>query len=123
MNWLETQLNSWEPRRPSARIKRRLFPASSARIELVRVLNWLAPATACMLMVVAALKQETSFPGASTRHDPLVAMMLSNSSSVPYLTGGSSQIEQNVLPGTFELTNHSASTSTVGFTPFTKPNE
>jgi hypothetical protein len=50
-------------------------------------------------------------------------MMLSNQSSVAWLAGGSKQIEHNVLPATFELTNRSGSTSTIGFTPFMKPND
>ena len=123
MNWLETQLNSWEPRRPSARIKRRLFPTPATRLEVAMAFNWLAPATVCMLLVLAVFKQENNISAASPRHDPVVAMMMSNSSSVPYLTGGSSQIEQNILPATFESTNRSGSTSTIGFTPFTKPND
>ncbi|MGD0207749.1 MAG: hypothetical protein ABSC89_09115 [Verrucomicrobiota bacterium] len=123
MNWLETQLNSWEPRRPSARIKRRLFPTPATRLEVAMAFNWLAPATVCMLLVLAVFKQENNISAASPRHDPVVAMMMSNSSSVPYLTGGSSQIEHNILPATFESTNRSDSTSTIGFTPFTKPND
>lgn len=123
MNWLETQLNSWEPRRPSARIKRQLFPTPSTRLEVAMAFNWLAPATVCMLLALAVFKQENYISAGSPRHDPAVAMMLSNQSSVACLTGVSSQIEHNVLPATFESTNRSGSTSTIGFTPFTKPND
>ena len=123
MNWLENQLKSWEPRRPSARIERRLFPTPSARLEVARAFNWLAPATVCLLLALAVFKQENNISAALPRHDPAVAMMLSNQSSVAYLNGGSSQIEHNVWPATFELTNRSGSTSTIGFTPFTKPND
>jgi hypothetical protein len=123
MNWLETQLNSWEPRRPSARIKRRLFPTPSARLELAMAFNWLAPATVCMLLALTVFKQENNISAASPRHDPTVAMMLSNQNSVAYLTGGSSQIEHNILPATFEWTNRSDSTSTIGFKPLTKPKD
>jgi hypothetical protein len=49
--------------------------------------------------------------------------MLSNQNFVAYLTRGSSQIEHNILPATFESTNRSGSTSTIGFTPFLKPND
>ena len=123
MNWLENQLKSWEPRRPSARIERRLFPTPSARLEVARAFNWLAPATVCLLLALAVFKQENNISAALPRHDPAVAMMLSNQSSVAFLTGGSKQIEHNVLPATFEWTNRSDSTSTIGFTPFTKPND
>jgi hypothetical protein len=85
--------------------------------------NWLAPATVCMLLALAVFKQENYISAGSPRHDPAVAMMLSNQSSVVCLTGVSSQIEHNVLPATFESTNRSGSTSTIGFTPFTKPND
>src|ERR1017187_3530021 len=105
MNWLENQLKSWEPRRPSARIKRRLFPTPSARLEVARAFNWLPPPTVCLLRALAVFKQENSISAASPRHDPAVAMMLSNQSSVAFLTGGSKQIEHNVLPATFEWTN------------------
>jgi len=123
MNWLEDHLNSWKPRRPSAGIKRRLFPASRVRPELFRMLNWLAPAAVCMLLALAAFRQETGFSVASPRQDHAVAMIMSNSSAIVYLPGGSSQIEQNVLPLTLGWTNHTRSTSTVGFTPSTKANE
>ena len=123
MDWLETQLNSWEPRRPSARIKRRLFPTPSTRPQMAMAFNWLAPATVCMLLALAVFKQENNISAAPPRHDPAVAMMLSNQSFVAYLTGGSKQIEHNVLPATFELTNRNGSTSNVGFTPFMKPND
>jgi hypothetical protein len=122
-NWVETQLDSWQPRRPSARIKRRLFPAASASRELVRWLNWLAPATVCMLVALAAFRQEDGGASASSRPESLTAMILSNRSDVAYLPGGSSQVEQNLLPATFEFTNRNGSTSTMGFTPFTKAND
>ncbi len=84
--------------------------------------NWLAPATVCMLLALVVFKQENDTV-ASPRHDPVVAMMLSNQSSVAYLSGGLSQIKRNILPATFESTNRSGSTSTMRFTPFTKPND
>ena len=89
------------------------------------VFNWLAPATVCLLLTLAVFKQENNLSTASPRHNPAVAMMLSmsNQSSVAYLPGGSSQIQHNILPATLEWTNRSDSTSTIGFTPFTKPND
>jgi len=123
MNWLEAQLNSWEPRRPSARINRRLFPTPSARSKPGMCFNWLAPATVCMLLALAVFKQENHISTTSPRHDPAVAMMLSNQSFVAYLTGGSKQVENNILPATFESTNRSGSPSTIGLPLFTKPND
>ena len=123
MNSLESRLGSWKPRRPSAKIKRRLFPAPHSHVEVVRLLNWLAPATICMLVALAAFRQENGMSTQSRRPDPAVALMLSNQSVVAYLAGGRSQVEQNVLQSTFEFTNRNGSALNGGFTPFIKPNE
>jgi hypothetical protein len=85
--------------------------------------NWLAPATVCLLLALAVFKQENYISAATHRRDPAVALMLSNQSSVAYLAGGAKQIEHNVLPPTLGWTNRSDSSSNVGFTPFTKPND
>lgn len=87
------------------------------------MLNWLAPATACLLLALAAFRQENGIPAKPPRHDPAVAMMLSNQNTVAYLAGGPSQIEHNVLASTFEFTNRSRSMLNNGFTPFTEPNQ
>jgi hypothetical protein len=122
MSLLETRLGSWKPRRPSARIRRHLFPVPHARPELARALNWLAPATACLLLPVAAFRQE-SISNNPLHRDPAIAMMLSNQNTAVYLTGDRSQVEHNVLSATFESTNRSGSTFNTGFTPSTKPNQ
>ena len=49
--------------------------------------NWLAPATVCMLLAWQSSNRKTNY-AAPARHDPAVTMMLSNRSSVAYLTGG-----------------------------------
>jgi hypothetical protein len=90
---------------------------------MVRMMNWLAPAAVCMLLALAAFRQETGFSDTSPRPDHLVALMMSNSSAIACLPGGSSQIEQNSLPATLGWTNHTRSISTVGFTPTSKSNE
>jgi len=87
------------------------------------MLNWLAPATVCMLLALTAFRQENGLPSQPPRHDPAVAMMMSNQNAVAWLAGRSSQIEHNVLPPTFESTNRTGSALNGGFTPFTKPNE
>jgi len=87
------------------------------------MLNWLAPATVCMLLAGAALRQENGISSQPPRHDPAVVMMLSNVSSVPYLTGGPSQVEHNVSSRTLEWTNRSGSTLNSGFTPSAKSTE
>lgn len=122
-NWLETQLSSWEPRRPSASIRNRLFPKPLGRTAPAYTLSWLAPATACLLLALMVVRQEGNLSAASPGRDARLAMMMSNSSSVAYLAGASSEIEHNILRATFESTNRSESSSTIGFTPFIKPND
>lgn len=58
MNSLEKQLQSWMPRRPSARIARRLFAtAAPAPVFLRRadVWHWLTPIAACVLTLMVAV--------------------------------------------------------------------
>ena len=58
MNPLEKQLQSWTPRRPSAKLALRIFagaapvPAYLRRAELWR---WLTPAAACILTLMVAV--------------------------------------------------------------------
>ncbi len=116
----ERQLRSWKPRRPSARLKERLFatpitdpPSPLAdRHTPAFHLSWLAPATAALLLVAALVNQHNS--GAvfeSPRSASMVAMILSNQSAAAYLPA-TFQSEQNGLPpGTFEWTNGSRSAS------------
>jgi hypothetical protein len=57
-NSIEKQLHSWMPRRPSAKITRRLFSrVAPARVcpRATEVWNWLAPATACGLALMVTL--------------------------------------------------------------------
>jgi hypothetical protein len=100
MNELETQLLSWTPRRPSARLERRLFAAGVAAAEplLPFRFSWLAPATAVAMLMCVLFNQRYG-PGfsRSTCPGPLVAMILSNQSAAAYLPG-SVQAERNNLP-------------------------
>lgn len=48
-------MQSWQPCRPAAKIKARLFPEPERREEFVRVLRWFAPTAACGLVALAAL--------------------------------------------------------------------
>jgi len=49
---LERQLYSWTPRRPSARLERRLFAARTVPADALTPFrfNWLAPATAALAL-------------------------------------------------------------------------
>ena len=124
LNQWEKQLRSWIPRPPSAGIKARLFsappPAQKAEPASVYLL---APAVACMCLVLAVLGW-THGPATSHANRPIFASILSNQNCMAFLGGRSSQIDLNALCRvTFTWTNKSVSNSIIGFTPFTKPND
>ena len=113
---LETQLHSWVPRLPSAKLKRKLFAAGLALPELPSRfgLGWLVPATAAVLLTGVLVNQHIG-PAASAQPDsgPLVATILSNQSAAAYLPRAF-QREQNGLPiDTFEFTNGTGFTSSI----------
>jgi len=90
----------WTPRRPSARLERRLFRGGPAAAEALLPFRftWLAPATAALMLMCVGFNQRygaslAGSPGAG----PMVAMILSNQSAAAYLPG-SFQAEQNNLP-------------------------
>jgi len=96
----EKQLLSWTPRRPSARLGRRLFAAGAAQADALVPFrfNWLAPATAAvMLMCVLFNQRYAANLAGPAGAGPMVAMILSNQSAAAYLPG-SFQAEQNNLP-------------------------
>ncbi len=104
------------PRRPSAKLKRRLFLARLALGESPSGfgLGWLAPATATLLLAGVLVNQHIG-PAASSRPDSglLVATILSNQSAAAYLPRGY-QLEQNGLPTeTLEWTNGGGFTSSI----------
>jgi hypothetical protein len=103
MNELETQLRSWAPRRPSARISRVLFGQEAlARFRRERelkashssafLLNWLAPAVAAVALVFAFVHLPSS-PTHSNRSlaAPAFAVILSNQSLGPILLEASNR--------------------------------
>jgi hypothetical protein len=116
MKQLEIQLRSWAPRRPSAKLERRLFGRQPEPLAAPpsRPLTWLAPATAAVLLLTVLSSQRNS-PALSnsTPSGLMVATILSNQSAAPYLPG-SFQHEQNIMTAnTFEWTNGRGSTSSV----------
>ena len=111
---LENQLRSWAPRRPSARLKRRIFSGATGRNEITAAIRWLAPAVACFTLVLAAFHQQNGIPSESSRRAPMAAMILSNQTPAAYLSGGSQQERNNFTLLTFEWTNRNGSTSSIG---------
>ena len=124
MNELEMQLRMWAPRRPSPRLKEKLFAGPAASVAQPAAchapepspafrLSWLAPAAVALVAMCLIFNQRNSPAVAgSTNSGPLVAMMMSNQSAAAYLPG-SFQRNQNRLD-TFEWTNRSGSTSSIG---------
>ena len=123
MNLLEAQLHSWRLRRPSAALKRRLFAAPLARVpQMAWFLGWLVPATACVTLTFLVFNSGNAIPGQPLRHNPMVASMLSNQSLLGPALESPWKGQNELSSVTFDWTNRSASSSSIGFTPFTKPN-
>ena len=118
MKWLEAQLKSWAPRRPSANIDRRLFPRRARAPELARALAWLVPAAACLVFALATVWQEGGAAGAS-RPESMFAMVLSNQTGANFLQNDAAQPENRVMRASFEWTNRSSSGSSIRFMPLT----
>ncbi len=108
-------MTAWRPRRPSARLRRRLFgllPESEA-LNARWLWSGLLPTTACALLALMAINRE-ELAGAPKLP---VALFLSNQDAVAY-TGPQTQTEQNRLAAvTFGWTNRSDFQSSIRFTP------
>src|ERR1017187_57744 len=123
MSELEKQWLLWTPRRPSARLERRVFAVGAAPAEAVLAfpVPWLAPVTAALMLMCVLFNQRYG-PGlsASASPGPMVAMILSNQSAAAYLPGRF-QGEQNNLPAdTFNRTRASRSAPDTASLPQSK---
>ena len=111
LNELEVQLRSWVPRRPSAKLKKKLFRAEATAPEPTPSLrlSWLPPATAAALLLCVLFNQHSSQALSSSGANSIVAVALSNQSIAPWLPGSFPR-EYNGLPtGKFEWTNRNSS--------------
>ena len=119
MNQLENRLHSWQPRRPSPKLKRRLFPSKAAHRSIALSLRWLAPAAACLLLALTIVNQDGRLSTGSTRRDYMMMGMISNNlSATNFLPPSHAQGRNGVLPLSFEWTNLSDFTSSVSpFSP------
>ena len=112
MESLENRLRSWQPRRPSAKLERRLFgPSARLLPKAAWLLGSLTPAAACLLLTLSMFTQGNT--GHSLRHEPLIAMILSNQNYAAYASGNFREAQNNLAAVTFEWTNHSFSTSSI----------
>ena len=123
MNLPETRLRSWQPRRPSAGLKRRIFSAQPGTPGTAAFLGWLAPATACALLTLLVFNSGNGLPAGSSSHGTMMAMILSNQNYAVYVSDGPQNVQNRLSGVTFDWTNRGASSSSIGFTPFTKPND
>jgi hypothetical protein len=116
MKLTETQLRSWQPRRPSLGLKRRILsdsahPAELGRTELRRALGWLAPAMACMLLALASFNRQQGIGYHSSYGDATPDFA---HSPFAYLVGDWQSERNSHSPVILEWTNHSGFTSSVG---------
>jgi hypothetical protein len=110
-NAWEKPLAAWTPRRPSARIKARLFsqpPGRSAAATAPRpqrtphpapIWSWLAPATGTLLLLFFTLGQRgvELGPVPQTRPATLLALNLSNQPAAAYLAVDAQSRQNNIV--------------------------
>jgi hypothetical protein len=118
MNLLENRLHSWQPRRPSARIKRRLFPTTGAREAASLSLRWLAPAAACLVLALTVASHDPGLSVNSARSEAMMGLISSNLSYTNILPSSGSPGRNGISPPSFEWTNVSGFTSSISpFSP------
>ena len=116
MNLPEDQWRSWRPRRPSPKLKRRIFAHPSGAPQVVLwSLRCLAPSLTCLLLAIAALKQGSTVTNPNARRDWLLGMIGSN--QITYLPGNYQQEQNRCASVTFDWTNRSGSTSSISSFP------
>jgi hypothetical protein len=123
------QLRSWAPRRPSAKLKQRIFSApKSAEFAPVHPIilladyasriarsvkptsfRWLAPVMAGLFLTCILLNQRSA-PMVSPATASWLAMICSNQSAPASLPGSFQPVQNTVVSVTFESTNGSGST-------------
>lgn len=117
MNRLESQLRSWQPRRPSAGIERRLYPAAGPG-AVALTLRWLAPCAACLLLALTIASQEPTLSANSARRSAMVGLISNTLSYTNLLPGGDTAGRNAISPANFEWTNPNGFTSSISpFSP------
>jgi hypothetical protein len=102
-NQLESQLQSWTPRRPSPKIARRLFGAvESSSLGLARraaAWNWLSPVAACALTMLVAVHTANRVPGrlaAGSNATRFASLVLNAAASSNFAAFSLSQMDENM---------------------------
>ena len=122
-NPLEMQLRSWAPRRPSAKLKARIFAkhAATAQPQAEFQFGWFAPAAAAILLMGTLFNQHNSAAISGSGHsNEMVAMILSNQNA--YLPATFQSAQNGPRAETFEWTNGSGFTSSSGSLSHAKGN-
>jgi hypothetical protein len=123
MNSLETQLRSWQPRRPSAALERRLFAAPVSRMpKMVWFVGWLVPATACALLTFSVFNSGNYLSSRSSRQKPMMATILSNQSYLVSVPDSFQKGLNDLSSLTFDWTNRGGSTSSITSFPHGRMN-
>jgi hypothetical protein len=108
---LEKQLRSWIPRRPSAKIARRLFEKAApgpAVLRRAEVWNWLTPVAACALALMFIAHgadrrfARSSVPGNDAFFATLVFNASSNVQQTFALSKADENVEWNIWPHPFQ---------------------
>jgi hypothetical protein len=88
-NSWETLSKDWKPRRPSPRLRARLFgPAPKQGPARAGALPWLAPVTVSLLVLLLTFSLRTGgLRLADAAPEPMLALTLSNQSVAAYLPG------------------------------------
>ena len=121
---LEMHLRSWALRRPSARLKRRIFdrPAAKPEPQASFRFAWLAPAAAALMVMGLLFNQHnTAAISGSGRSNEMVAMIISN--HYTYLPASFQRGQNSMVAETFEWTNGSGFTSSNGSLSQAKGNQ
>ena len=108
MSPLEKQLRSWQPRRPSARLKRRLFGYSFTP-GAAWIIGSLAPAAACLLLTLGLFNSRSGIPGGT----PVPMLIASNLSDTAFALDGFANKQNHWSSVTFDSTNRSGLGSTM----------
>jgi len=112
----EKTLRSWQPRPPSAALKRRLLRPAQDQ-EMVPDIRWLwrclAPTMACALLALVALNHD------GVKETVPMALILHNQDNAAFASGGASSGQNHLAAVTFDWTNQSVFQSSIRFTPTT----
>ncbi len=79
--------------------------------KLAWMVGSLAPAMACVVLTFSSLNAGYSRPG--LRHEPMVALILSNQSYSAYASDNFRGAQNNLSAVTFDWTNHGVSPSSM----------